>query len=323
MSKTPCFRPKPRRVAVVVFDGFQLLDAAGPIAAFEIASHFAPGAYEVRVAAARAGLVASSSGVRWPAEALAPLRGVDTLMIVGGQGTAAAARDQALCALLKRKGTQARRTASVCSGAFLLAQAGLLDGKRATTHWRRAAMLARLFPDVRVEPDRIHIKDGAVWTSAGVTAGIDLALAMIGEDLGDGIANEAAREMVVYAKRLGGQAQHSALLALDAGGSRFAALNAWIAAHLDADLSVEALAGRAGMSARNFARAYAEETGATPAKAVERLRADAARAMIEQGVVLQTIAQRTGFNDPERMRRAFIRLYGAPPAAMRRTLRRP
>jgi transcriptional regulator GlxA family with amidase domain len=184
-------------------------------------------------------------------------------------------------------------------------------------------MLARLFPKVRVEPDRIHIKDGAIWTSAGVTAGIDLALAIIGEDLGDAIANEVAREMVVYAKRPGGQAQHSALLALDTGGSRFAALNAWIAENLDADLSVESLAARAGMSARNFARAYVDETGVTPAKAVERLRADAARAMIEQGLALQTIAQRTGFNDPERMRRTFVRLYGAPPAAMRRTLRRP
>lgn len=307
----------------MVFNGFQLLDAAGPIAAFEIASHFSPRAYEVRVVAARAGLVASSSGVRWPAEALGRSGVADTLVIVGGQGTAAAMRDKAFCALIKRKSAQARRTTSVCSGAFLLAQAGLLDGRRATTHWRRAAMLARLFPKVRVEPDRIHIKDGAIWTSAGVTAGIDLALAIIGEDLGDAIANEVAREMVVYAKRPGGQAQHSALLALDTGGSRFAALNAWIAENLDADLSVESLAARAGMSARNFARAYVDETGVTPAKAVERLRADAARAMIEQGLALQTIAQRTGFNDPERMRRTFVRLYGAPPAAMRRTLRRP
>ncbi len=304
-----------------MFDGFQLLDAAGPIAAFEIASQFAPGAYEVRVVAAKAGLIASSSGVRWPAEALAPLRGIDTLMVMGGQGTASAMRDRAFTALLKRKSAHARRTTSVCSGAFLLAQTGLLDGKRATTHWRRAAMLTRLFPNVRVEPDRIHIKDGSIWTSAGVSAGIDLALAMIGEDLGDAVANDVAREMVVYAKRAGGQTQHSALLTLDAGSSRFAALNAWIAEHLAADLSVDALANRASMSARNFARAYAEETGVTPAKAVARLRADAARAMIEQGVPLQTIASRTGFNDPERMRRAFVRLYGAPPAAMRRTLR--
>lgn len=182
-------------------------------------------------------------------------------------------------------------------------------------------MLTRLFPNVRVEPDRIHIKDGSIWTSAGVSAGIDLALAMIGEDLGDAVANDVAREMVVYAKRAGGQTQHSALLTLDASSSRFAALNAWIVEHLAADLSVDALANRASMSARNFARAYAEETGVTPAKAVARLRADAARAMIEQGVPLQTIASRTGFNDPERMRRAFVRLYGAPPAAMRRTLR--
>jgi transcriptional regulator GlxA family with amidase domain len=208
----------------------------------------------------------------------------------------------------------------VCSGAFILAAAGLLAGKRATTHWRRAGDLARLFPDVRVDADCIHIQDGDVWTSAGVTAGIDLALAMIAADLGDTIAEDTAREMVVYAKRPGGQAQHSALLDLDA--PRFNALNAWMRTHLREDLSVERLADKAGMSPRTFARAYAAETGVTPAKAVERLRTDAARAMLQRGGALQEIAAKAGFHDPERMRRAFVRLYGAPPAAMRRTLRR-
>jgi transcriptional regulator GlxA family with amidase domain len=227
----------------------------------------------------------------------------------------------ALIVALKRLLPRVRRMASVCSGAFLLAAAGLLDGKHATTHWRQAPRLARLFPKVQVEPDRIHVREGKIWTSAGVTAGIDLALAMIGEDLGEDVATAVAREMVVYAKRPGGQTQHSALLDLESESDRFAKLNAWIREHLSEDLSVERLAREAAMSERNFARAYAEETGVTPAKAVERLRADAARAALEGGGQIQEIAAKTGFGDPERMRRAFIRLYGAPPAALRRTLR--
>jgi transcriptional regulator GlxA family with amidase domain len=321
MSKTPPFPPSARNIVFVIFPGFQILDAAGPLAAFEVAARFAPGAYRTRVAALEAGLVASSAhSAAMHADALGTMRGVDTLVVVGGNGTREAMRDAKLLAAIKRASMRARRTASVCSGAFILAAAGLLAGKRATTHWRRAGDLARLFPDVRVDADCIHIQDGDVWTSAGVTAGIDLALAMIAADLGDTIAEDTAREMVVYAKRPGGQAQHSALLDLDA--PRFNALNAWMRTHLREDLSVERLADKAGMSPRTFARAYAAETGVTPAKAVERLRTDAARAMLQRGGALQEIAAKAGFHDPERMRRAFVRLYGAPPAAMRRTLRR-
>lgn len=308
---------------MAVFEGFQILDAAGPIAAFEIASRFAPEAYDVRVAARAAGMVRSSSGVRWPAESLGAQRDIDTLMVVGGHGTYLAMQDGKFVAAIKRAPQRARRVSSVCSGAFLLAQAGLLAGKRATTHWRRARQFQKLFPDVRLDADCIHVRDGQIWTSAGISAGIDLSLAMIGDDLGEDIATEVAREMVVYAKRPGGQAQHSALLDLDAGGARFAHLNAWMRDHLGDDLSVERLAAEAAMSPRNFARAYVAETGVTPAKAVERLRVDAARAALQQGAAIQEIAERTGFGDPERMRRAFIRLYGAPPAAMRRTLRQP
>lgn len=321
MSKNPRFPPK-RGVLIVLFPGFQLVDAAGPIGAFEIATRFAPGAYALRTAAMKPGLVPSSSGFALPAERLSGRTKVDTFLVVGGNGTGAAMRDEALIAAIKRAPARARRVASVCSGAFLLAQAGLLDAKRATSHWRGAAQLAQMFPKVRVDANCIHIKDGAIWTSAGVTAGIDLALAMIAEDLGETIATDVAREMVVYAKRPGGQAQHSALLDLDANTPRFAPLNAWMREHLSEDLSVERLAQRAAMSPRNFARAYATETGVTPAKAVERLRADAARAALERGGSLQEIARRTGFGDPERMRRSFVRLYGAPPAALRRTLRR-
>ncbi|MGD9982307.1 MAG: GlxA family transcriptional regulator [Hyphomonadaceae bacterium] len=322
MSKTPRFPPTPRTVLLVLFPGFQIVDAAGPIGAFEIASRFSAGAYEARPVATRAGLVPSSAGVPMPAERLSARAKADTIIVVGGNGTADAMRDAALVRAIRQAPARARRIASVCSGAFLLAQAGLLDGKRATTHWRRATQLAQMFPSVRVDADCIHIKDGSVWTSAGVTAGIDLALAMIAEDLGEDIAAKVAREMVVYAKRPGGQAQHSALLELDAGTVRFAELNVWIREHLAEDLSVERLASQAAMSPRNFARTYAAETGVTPAKAVERLRAETARALLAQGGAIQSVARRTGFGDPERMRRAFVRLYGAPPAAMRRTLRR-
>jgi transcriptional regulator GlxA family with amidase domain len=307
-------------VLLVIFPGLQLLDAAGPIAAFEIANRFVRDAYRLRVGASAPGLVPSSSGIAMPAEALSGQRGVDTLMVVGGNGTGAAMQDAKLIGAIRRIALRVRRVSSVCSGAYLLAQAGLLEGKRATTHWRRAPDLARRFPNVRVEPNCIYIKEGKVWTSAGVSAGIDLALAMIAEDLGADIAANVAREMVVYAKRPGGQAQHSALLDLDA--SRFAKLNAWMREHLSEDLSVERLAHEAAMSPRNFARAYAAETGVTPAKAVERMRTEAARAALEGGGSIQEIARRTGFVDPERMRRAFVRLYGAPPAEMRRTLRR-
>lgn len=318
MSKKPPFPPKPRLIETVLFPGFQLLDAAGPIAAFEIASRFAPGAYRLRLSASKAGAVAASCGVSMTAQALNTRTRADTLIVVGGGGTREAMANPVLLRALRNAPARVRRVASVCSGAFVLAAAGLLDGKRATTHWRRAAQLARLFPKVRVEADRIHVQDGAIWTSAGITAGLDLALAMIEQDLGADIAGDVAREMVVYAKRPGGQAQHSALLEIDA--PRFAELNAWMRARLGEDLSVERLAERAAMSPRNFARAYAAETGVTPAKAVERLRVEAARAALAQGGAIQSIAQRTGFGDPERMRRAFVRLYGAPPAALRRTL---
>jgi len=308
-------------IAFLIFPDFQILDVAGPLAAFEIAAHAPSSAYRLSVVAARAGLVRSSCGIAMPAQALSRLREADTLIVAGGQGSRAAMADDGLIGAIKRLQPRVRRMASVCSGAFLLASAGLLDGKRATTHWRQAPRLARLFPKVCVEPDRIHVREGKIWTSAGVTAGIDLALAMISEDLGEDIATAVAREMVVYAKRPGGQAQHSALLDLGAHNDRFAKLNAWIREHLRDDLSVERLAREVGMSERNFARLYAQETGVTPAKAVERLRAEAARAALERSGQIQEIARKTGFGDGERMRRAFMRLYGAPPAALRRTLR--
>jgi transcriptional regulator GlxA family with amidase domain len=247
---------------------------------------------------------------------------VDTLIVVGGEGTRRSFRDQKLIAFLRRAAPRVRRVASVCSGSILLAEARLLDGRRATTHWSRVRDMQKHYPRVRVEPDRIYVRDGKFWTSAGITAGIDLALAMISEDLGPDVARETARQLVVYAQRPGGQTQHSRLLELGPPDGRFAALNSWMRERLDEKLAVEVLAARMKMSPRTFARAYVAETGVTPAKAVERLRVEAARSLIESGVgSMEDVAQQAGFGDIERMRRAFVRLFGAPPSSLRRANR--
>ncbi|HEY2733990.1 MAG TPA: DJ-1/PfpI family protein [Polyangiales bacterium] len=307
-----------RTLLYVLFPGFQLLDATGPIAAFEIAARFAPGAYRQRLVAVEPGRTRSSSGIALESGHLASQR-VDTLIVVGGDGVAEAARDAKLITFLRRSAARAPRVASVCSGALLLAEAGLLDGKRATTHWSRSRELARRYPNVKVEADSIWVRDGKVWTSAGITAGIDLALAMIAADLGPDIARAVARQLVVYAQRPGGQTQHSQLLELSGHNDRFAGLNAWMRERLQQDLCVESLAAHMKMSTRTFARAYTAETGITPAKAVERLRVEAARAQIESGATsMQEVACDAGFGDIERMRRAFIRIFGAPPSSLRR-----
>jgi transcriptional regulator GlxA family with amidase domain len=313
----------PHRLCFVIFPDFQLLDAAGPIAAFEIATGFVPGAYALRIAAARPGPIRSSSGVAIEACGLPRAAQVDTLVVAGGGGSDRALRDAGLSGFLRRCAPRLTRITSVCSGALLLAEAGLLDGKRATTHWCRVAQLKRQYPAVHVEPDRIWVRDGNVWTSAGITAGIDLALALIGEDLGANVAKNVARQLVVYAQRPGGQTQHSRLLELGPTDGRFAELNRWMRERLDDKLDVDSLAARVKMSPRTFARAYAAETGVTPAKAVERLRIEAARALIEAGAgSMQEVADQTGFGDVERMRRSFMRLFGTPPSALRR-IRRP
>ena len=323
----PTFSAKPwkryagvmgHRLAFIIFPGFQLLDAAGPIAAFEVAAGSVPGAYALRVVAADAGAVRSSSGVVLQASGLPRLDRVDTLLVAGGDGVDRARRDARVVGLLRRAVTRVPRLASVCSGALLLAEAGALAGKRATTHHCRTRQLAEQFPDVRVEADSIWTRDGQVWTSAGISAGIDLALALISEDLGAGVAREVARQLVVYAQRPGNQSQRSELLELGASDSHFADLNAWMRQRLDRRLSVEALASHVKMSPRTFARAYVRETGVTPAKAVERLRVEAARNLLADGQAsIERVAERTGFGDPERMRRAFVRAFGAPPSALR------
>jgi transcriptional regulator GlxA family with amidase domain len=311
----------PHRITCVLFPDFQILDAGGPLAAFEIAARYAPGAYSLRVVAPVPGLVESSSGVRLAAEALddAPL---DTLLVAGGDGTRQAIHDTALVDWIRAAAGRAQRTASICSGAFLLAEAGLLDGRAATTHWSRSTDFRRRYPAVRLEPDRIFVRDGAVWTSAGITAGIDLALAIIAADLGEAVARATAQQLVVPRRRPGGQSQFSSLVEAGGATGRFEPLMDWARGRLSARLSVEDLADQAAMSPRNFARAFAAETGMTPAKAVEHLRVEAARAALEDGAAsIEAIASVVGFGDPERMRRAFLRAYGQPPQALRRAAR--
>lgn len=310
-----------RRLAVVIFPGFQILDAAGPIAAFEIAARFEPAAYEIHVMAPDGGQTASTSGVALVAEPLA-VGPWHTLMVVGGDATRAVRESLGIIDWLKREATAAERVTSVCSGAYFLAEAGLLDGRRATTHWGRTDHFARRYPKVKLEADRIFIRDGEVWTSAGITAGIDLALALIEEDLGATVARRVAQQLVVHQRRPGGQSQFSALIELGGHSGRFAALMDWMREHLAEPLTVERLAEQAAMSARNFARAFLAETGTTPAKAVERLRLEAARTAVEAGhTPIDRIALSVGFGDPERMRRAFLRAFGQPPQALRRAAR--
>jgi transcriptional regulator GlxA family with amidase domain len=307
-----------RQVDFFVFPQFQLLDLSGPLAVFQMAGEAVSGSYQTRVVAEVEGPVMSSAGVTVEAHRLGR-RSPDTLIVVGGRGVHTCAAILRMRALIAGVSNRSRRTASVCTGAFLLAAAGLLDGRRATTHWRMADRLQAAHPAVELHPDRIYLKDGAIWTSAGVSAGIDLALALVEEDLGANVAKAVAQEMVVYHRRPAGQSQFSALLDLTSSSDRIAQTLQYARDHLHEKLSVERLAGIACMSARQFARVFFAETRCTPAKAIERLRVDAARPMVEDGrETLDKIAQMTGFREPERMRKAFIRAYGQPPQALRR-----
>ena len=312
-------------IVVAAFEGAQLLDIAGPLDAFAAANQAlellgrAP-AYRVLTASRDGGVVSTGVGLGVVAERLDEITGdLDTLIAVGGPGVFAAAADQDLIAGLARRAARARRVCGVCTGAFLLAAAGLLVGRRATTHWLYCEQLTREHPDIRVEPDSIWIDDEGVWTSAGVTAGIDLCLALIEQDLGREIAMQAARLLVVFLKRPGGQSQFSAALALQtADPSWFAGLHDWMRHNLSEDLRVERLAERAGMTARTFCRLYVRRVGQTPAKSVEQLRLEAARLALEDSAAsIKQIARDTGFGDDERMRRAFVRQLGVSPADYR------
>ena len=319
MPNSPRFPPNVTRVIeLLAYPAVQMLDVTGPLQVFATANEFGAGAppYALRVVA-RAGPagVTTSAGVGLTTVPLPPAdAAVDTLLVAGGPGVEAAAADAALVDWVRQRARQARRTASVCTGAFLLATSGALDGRRAVTHWSYCDDLARRFPAVRVERDPIFVRDGPVWTSAGVTSGIDLALALVEEDLGRGVALAVARYLVVFLKRPGGQAQFSAALSLQTAVDRFGALHEWITAHLADDMSLPVLAGQAGMSERSFSRRYAEATGLTPARAVERLRVEAARLLLsESRLPVKRIARRCGFGSEETMRRSFLRLLSATP----------
>ena len=309
-------------IGVLVFPGFQILDAAGVISVFEIAGRFRPAPVALRVVAVNAGPVSSSSGVEILAHGLESERSLSTLIVAGGQGVDLALKCAATLSFIKRVAAQGTRVASVCNGAYLLAETGLLDDRQATTHWSCTKDFIARYPKVQFQYEKIFVRDGGIWTSAGITAGIDLALAMVAEDHSDHIAHETARQLVLYHRRGGGQSQLSTLLELKSLNGRFDMLLSWIREHLDQPLTVDELAEHAGMSSRNFARAFASETGLTPSKAVERLRVEAAQERIAcSREPIERVAGWAGFRDPERMRRAFIRTYGQPPQSLRREAR--
>lgn len=314
---------------MVCFPGAQILDVTAPLEVFSMATQAlalrgVPG-YRLEVAAARRGPVVMSSGLRVMADlALGEVRGpIDTLFVAGGEGVPAALRDRRLVSFVARCASRARRVAGVCSGAFLLAEAGLLAGRRATTHWASCERLARRYPDVQVEPDRIYVRDGEVYTSAGVTAGMDLALALLEDDQGRDLALAVARRLVVFLRRPGGQSQFSAQLAAQlAERPALRDLQLWIQEHPDAPHSVESLARRVGMSPRHFARVFAQELRVTPARYVEQVRVEAARRRLEDdGGRVEQVALGCGFGSPETMRRAFLRTVRVSPSEYRRRFR--
>ncbi len=311
---------RPRRIVLVSFPGVLGLDLVGPAEVFSTAGQIRPGSYTVETVAT-SGSHSTSSGLGlMPSSPLpTPPSGIDTVIVPGGVGVAAAEEDAELVEWLRDAAAGARRVASVCTGAFLLARAGLLDGRRATTHWSACPILERRYPGVEVVGDPIFVRDGDVYTSAGVTAGMDLALALVEEDLGPEVALEVARWHVMFVKRPGGQSQFSASLEgqlADPGPLR--ELQEWIADNLDADLSVPALAARAHMSERNFARVFQREVGTTPARYVEGLRLERARMALSEGTQpVAAVARRCGFGTATTMRRAFERRLRIRPSDYR------
>jgi transcriptional regulator GlxA family with amidase domain len=318
-----------RTVVLLAYDGCQSLDVTGPWEVFAKANGYAAAAgraapYRLRLASPAGGSVPCNSGLVLADSApLRTLRGpIDTLLVAGGNdGVLQPTLNTVLVPWLRRAAGRTRRTCSVCTGAFVLAATGLLGGRRVSTHWAYCDALAQRHPELTVEPDAIYVADAPFYSSAGITAGIDLALALVEEDLGAEAALHAARHLVLYLRRQGGQSQYSLPLRADAaaaGSARFAALRAWMANNLRADLSVPALAARACISARQFGRAFQAETGFTPARYVEQLRLDAARALLEStGQPLKRVADRVGFGSVDALQRSLRRGAGASPAEYR------
>ncbi|CAD7376938.1 MULTISPECIES: GlxA family transcriptional regulator [Xanthomonas] len=315
-----------RHVVLLAHENMNVLDLTGPVQALHTANQCRPAAvgslrYDITVASENGGLVTTSAGLQLMSVALASLDGmaIDTLMAPGGCRGAVYEVSDGLVAWVAARGASVRRLCSICTGAFLLAAAGQLDGRRAATHWDWAGRLSSLYPGVRVDADRIFVRDGNVWSSAGVTAGIDLTLALIEDDHGHRLAIDVARQLVVFVKRAGGQSQFSApLSAQSLAGGDFAELHAWMAANLHDDLRVEKLAERMNLSPRTFARAYRRTCGVTPAKAVAILRLEAARRLLEGGSLpIKRIAGITGLSDEQTVRRAFLRMFGVTPSDYR------
>jgi transcriptional regulator GlxA family with amidase domain len=334
MNRTQASRKSPRsprQIAILVYPGVQSLDFAGPLEVFSGAQRLieesgrSERGYEVRLLSLDGRPLETSSGLTvTPHDNLedAPAE-IDTLIVPGGYGSREAAGDPVLLRWISRTAARARRTASVCTGAFLLASTGLLDGRRATTHWASAAELAATYPAVEVDPEPIFLRDGPIWTSAGVTAGMDLALALVEEDLDRAAALAIARHLVLFLRRPGNQSQFSATLSSQAPEREpLREVQRHVVEHPADDLSVEALAARAHMSPRNFARAFASETGTTPARYVERVRLEAARRHLEETAEpIAAVAAACGFGTAETMRRTFLRALDVGPAEYRRRFR--
>jgi len=319
----------PARVVFVIFDRVQPLDVAGPHEVFAGAGRLVRGGgYQLTVAAPVGGAVRAESGLALVADVsladLARSRApVDTLLVAGGDGVHDFRSDPANLDVLRRLARRSRRVTSVCTGAFALASAGLLDGRRATTHWARAPRLAVEFPAVTVDSRALHVRDGHVWTSAGVTAGIDLALALVEEDHGPAVARHIARWLVVFLRRPGDQGQFAGILAAEPSGPEvIRAVCRHIQEHPGADLSIAALASRAAMSTRHFERVFTRESGTTPGRHVETVRLAAARAELESGLDIAGVARRCGFGTAETMRRTFVKRLGVSPAAYRQRFSR-
>ena len=311
----------------------QILDVVGPLEVFSRASRLLreqdlrrPDAYSVEILGLKRGLFAASSGLRLYADRRFDQAGpgIDTLLIAGGRGTPRYQSDPKLLRWIRKQHDSVRRLGSICTGAFLLAEAGLLNGRRATTHWASADQFAARYPEIQLEPDTIYIKEGSLYTSAGVTAGMDLALAMVEEDHGRDIALATARHLVMYLCRPRGQSQFSAQLAVQlAEREPLRDLQAWIVEHPQGDLSVEALARRVAMSPRNFARLFAREVGVTPAKFVASVRVETARRLLEETTQpIEAICDESGFTNLESMRQAFLRAVGVPPRQYRQRFAR-
>ncbi len=320
----------PRLIVVLAFENVQLLDVAGPVQTFasanEIGREAGGAAYRIVVVSRRGGAVRTSSGLPLLTERVATTRRtrIDTLILPGGPGVHDAAMDKATVAWVVRQASAARRVASVRTGAFLLAKTGILAGQHATTHWKSCTRLQQSYPDIVVDPDPIYVRNGRIWTSAGVTAGIDLSLALVEEDLGRKVAMRVARHLVVFLNRPGGQSQFSAPLEAQATAAdgnapnAFAPLHDWIADNIAGDLRVERLADQTGMSPRSFARIYAAKMGLTPARMVEKIRVEAVRRNLEEtDMPIKRIAAACGFGQEERLRRAFARQVGTTPAQYR------